>query len=120
MVHTEISEALKEGCRLHAFRSGDGLMVRVGKENAMNGYVEHPHSDSVIGSSELGGALDTWVKRGRACQAWSDNGEVVVELSGMSECMIAFTQAGRGLTFIEAFTKAVSASRVYADRSSMD
>lgn len=112
MVHTEISEALKEGCRLHAFRSQTGLMVRVGKKDAMNGYV--------IGSSELGGALDTWVKRGRACQAWSDNGEVVVELSGMSECMIAFTQAGRGLTFIEAFTKAVSASREYADRSSMD
>jgi len=106
-----IHEALRAGCRLHAFLSGGGLrVVRLeGKRGVLKGYGEHPaiedalsHADEdyraggrpydevyggtkphyLTGSSTPTGPLDAWVQQGQTFDARQDGAEVVVEMRG--------------------------------------
>lgn len=133
-----ISQALFEGCRLHAFRSGGGLMVvRVSEaDGKLRGYGEHPHIDEALdyadedylaggrkytdvygkihphyltGNSNAISPLDAWVKRGRTFDAFCDNDGFVVELHGYDERLVSFVQIGRSSVLEEALVWAFSA-----------
>lgn len=110
---TGIEQALRDGCRLHAFRSGGGLrVVRLEKDGKLRAYGEHPqvedalsHSnedfnaggrpyDQVYGGSKpnyLTGSdkptsnLDLWLLQGRTFDAWQDDTNVVFQLKGLVE-----------------------------------
>jgi len=44
-----LTEAIKNGCNIHAFRSGGGLrVVRIEKDNELKGYGEHPYISEAL------------------------------------------------------------------------
>jgi hypothetical protein len=109
-MYENIDEALKDGCRLHAFRSGGGLrVIRLEKGGKLKGYGEHPdvlealnhaqddykaggrpyhevyggtHPHYLTGSSEASGPLDRWLLGGHTFDASIQDGRVQVELIG--------------------------------------
>jgi len=133
-----ISAALKCGCRLHAFRSGGGLMVvRISETGEkLKGYGEHPHIDEALdyadedclaggrkytdvygkihphyltGTNEATSPLDAWIKRGRTFDAYCKDDEFVVELHGYDGRLVSFVQIGRSSVLEEALVWAFSA-----------
>lgn len=133
-----IEQALKGGCRLHAFRSGGGLrVVRIEEAGTLKGYGEHPHvsealihanDDAVAGGREYsqvyGGAkplyltgssvpesgLDDWLMHGNTFDAYSEADEFVFELKGfMVKSMHSEVRVGRGPSIIDACTQAFNA-----------
>ncbi|MBN2459091.1 hypothetical protein JXB28_02305 [Candidatus Woesearchaeota archaeon] len=107
-----LEKALKEGCKLHGFRSGGGLrVIRIEKENKLKGYGEHPNVEDALshanedflaggrkysevygklkphyltGTSSATSSLDGWLLRGRTIDAYVQKGEFVVELRGLT------------------------------------
>ena len=100
-----ITRYLREGSRLHAFRSGGGLrVVRMEKDKRggkLIGYGEHPHIGEALklanktlaplgrmpkksvyltGSQTSEDALDEWVLSGHTFDAWLEGEEIVVQL----------------------------------------
>lgn len=107
MVLRHIDKALREGCKLHAFRSGGGLrVIRIekGKRGGkLVGYGEHPYVDEALrladrtmrpilgrmpkksvyltGSSSSSGPLDEWILQGHTFDAWAEaDGTIVAKL----------------------------------------
>lgn len=106
-----IDKALKDGCRLHAFRSGGGLrVVRIEKGDKLMGYGEHPHIDDALshanedfiygkrlykevygvtkphyltGSPTPTSQLDNWILQGKTFDVWQDRDRVVFQLNGL-------------------------------------
>lgn len=108
---TNLHKALRNGAKLHGFRSGGGLRVfRVERSGGLLGYGEHTHAQSALahldlwlekqpsdykefygdkfphyltGSQETGGcSLDQWLLQGHDVDAHQEGGDVVVELHG--------------------------------------
>lgn len=107
-----IESGLREGLKLHSFRSGGGLrVVRLeNKDHVLKGYGEHycievaldhtaedfkagqkpyeeqygdnGHTHYLTGSSSPNSALDLWVLKGHTFDAYVDGAEVVAELHG--------------------------------------
>lgn len=99
-----IKNALKEGCRIHAFRSGGGLrVVRIEKDGKLLGYGEHPHIEDALlyanedflaggrpynevygksqphfltGSSSPTSDLDLWILSGGTFDAWQKDTKI--------------------------------------------
>jgi len=110
-----IHEALKNGCKLHAFLSGGGLrVVRIEKNGILKGYGEHPHINEALahtdedyatggrkykdvygengiyphyltGSSKSNSKLDAWILKGRTFDAWQEGEDVVLQLQGYEQ-----------------------------------
>lgn len=108
-----IVQALREGCRLHAFLSGGGLrVVSLECDEESKGYGEHPNIEEALriasddfqagvrpygsvygpiethyltGSSEPSSPLDAWLLCGQKLDAWHDQEGFVVELKGYEE-----------------------------------
>lgn len=106
-----IHEALRQGCRLHAFRSGGGLrVVSLDKEGQSYGYGEHPQVEEALihanvdyvaggrpyrevygglyphyltGSNLATSNLDAWLLAGSTFDAWQEGEEVVFQLTGL-------------------------------------
>jgi hypothetical protein len=109
---TGIDQALKDGCRLHAFRSGGGLrVVRLEKDGKLKGYGEHPQVEDALshtnedflaggrpydqvygvskphyltGSSHATSDLDHWLMQGHTFDAWQNGAGVVFQLKGLA------------------------------------
>jgi len=110
---TGIEKALREGCRLHGFRSGGGLrVVRIEQNEELRGYGEHPNVEDALshanedflaggrpynkvygkskphyltGSSQATSPLDHWLLRGNTIDAYVRKRDVVVELKGYAQ-----------------------------------
>lgn len=108
-----IDTALRDGGKLHAFRSGGGLRVlRIEREKSLIGYGEHPHTSDAFrilaedilgggraygdvygpiethyltGSSEPGDPVDAWVLRGNTFDVHAEGGVLVASLAGYEE-----------------------------------
>lgn len=108
-----IEKALREGCRLHAFRSGGGLrVIRLEKDGVLKGYGEHPivhdaivhacedflaggrpykevyggtHPHYLTGVSTASDSLDGWLLKGNTFDAWREGDEVVFQLKGYAK-----------------------------------
>lgn len=101
MSYKRIEAALREGARLHAFRSGGGLrVVRVENKQRLVGYGEDGHiyeslrlaekatnalcgartSRLLTGSASSTDELDAWILQGHTFDAWADMDDIVVEL----------------------------------------
>ncbi len=107
-----LEEALRDGCRLHGFRSGGGLrVIRVeDQKGALRGYGEHPHVEEALahanedliaggrpykevygksethyltGSCDASSDLDRWLLRGKDIDAFTEGREFVVQLRGL-------------------------------------
>lgn len=102
-----LDRALREGARMHVFRSGGGLrVVRLERDKVLVGYGEHPHLGPALehasedflaghrpygevyggkheryltGAEDPAGSADLWVLRGRNIDAWYADGECIVE-----------------------------------------
>jgi len=111
-----IDTALREGCRLCAFRSGGGLrVVRIEQNGKLKGYGEHPHVEDALshanedflaggrpyskvygntephyltGSSTSTSPLDHWLLQGHTFDAWQNGDGVVFQLKGLTEVKI--------------------------------
>ncbi len=110
---TGIEKSLKNGCQIHAFRSGGGLrVVSIKKGNKLKGYGEHPNVEDALshanedflaggrpyekvygvlkphyltGSSSPTSPLDHWLLRGRTFDAWQNGADVVFQLKGLTQ-----------------------------------
>jgi len=108
-----ISKSLKEGCRIHAFRSGGGLrVVRIEKAGDLKGYGEHPQIGKALshanrdflaggrpynkvygksephyltGSASATSPLDLWILQGHTFDVWQSKDGIVVELKGLKQ-----------------------------------
>jgi len=109
-----IEKALKEGCKLHGFRSGGGLrVIRLEDESDnLRGYGEHPTAEDALfhanedflaggrpydkvygglkphyltGSQHPSTGFDEWLLQGRTIDAYLADGKFVVELKGLFE-----------------------------------
>lgn len=108
-----IEKALKEGCKLHAFRSGGGLrVVTIDKDEETKGYGEHPHVEDALshanedflaggrpynevygenglkpgyltGSSTPTNSLDSWLLQGHIFDAWQDGDNITFQFKGL-------------------------------------
>jgi hypothetical protein len=106
-----VEEALREGCKMCAFRSGGGLrVVRLEKDTVLKGYGEHPHIEEALayasedflaggrpyddvygkekahyltGDTAASSGLDAWVLQGHTFDAWWSSGQIVFQLSGL-------------------------------------
>src|SRR3989344_1605994 len=116
---TQIEKALKQGCRVHGFRSGGGLrVVRVEQKGKLRGYGEHPNVEDALfhanedlslggrvynkvygvlkphyltGSSQATSPLDAWLLRGNTFDAFAEGSAVVVELRGYAQTEVPQT-----------------------------
>lgn len=110
---TGIDEALRSGCKLHAFRSGGGLrVIRIQRNGVLKGYGEHPnvedalahanqdllaggrpykevyggtHPHYLTGSTTPTSPLDLWLLQGHFFEVWQEGDEVVFQLEGLKE-----------------------------------
>ncbi len=108
-----VHQALREGCRMHAFSSGGGLrVVRLELNKELKGYGEHPHVEEALlhldedylaggrpynevygkkythyltGDTMSTSNLDYWVRRGSTFDVWQEGEEVVFQLEGLAE-----------------------------------
>jgi hypothetical protein len=108
-----LEKALRDGCRLHGFRSGAGLrVICIEQGKKTRGYGEHPHVEDALahadedvlaggrdyhavygktkphyltGALEPTSLLDAWILRGNTIDAFVKDGEFVVELRGLFE-----------------------------------
>lgn len=108
-----IEKGLKEGCRLHGWRSGGGLrVITIEQAQTVRGYGEHPNVEDALshanedflagrrpykdvygklkplyltGSMHATSPLDHWLLRGRTIDAYVQEGNVVVELRGYAD-----------------------------------
>lgn len=111
-----INQALKDGCRVHAFRSGSGLrVIRIEHNEELKGYGEQPQVEGALSDADedflaggrpyeevygalkphylTGGStstspLDSWLLQGRTFDAWQDGENVVFQLKGVTEVKI--------------------------------
>ncbi len=110
----KIHQALKDGCRIHAFLSGGGLrVVRLENNDGSKSYYgEHPHIEDALeileedvlaggrpynkvygkmhphyltGSTLPTSNIDSWLRRGSTFDCWQKNGRVVFELRGYAQ-----------------------------------
>jgi len=107
---TGIERSLREGCRVHAFRSGGGLrVVRIERDGELKGYGEHPQVEDALshadedflaggrkygdvygvtkphywtGSSTPTSQLDQWLLSGHTFDVWREGDDVVFQLKG--------------------------------------
>ncbi len=112
-----IHEALRNGCRGHAFSSGGGLrVISFSKDDEEKAYGEHPHIEEALlhadedylagrrpykevygkkyphyltGDTVSTSNLDYWVRQGHRFDVWQDGGSVVVELRGLSQTKVS-------------------------------
>lgn len=108
-----IEKALKNGCKLHGFRSGGGLrVISIEKGSKSKGYGEHPNVEDALshanedvlaggreykkvygklkphyltGSQTATSSLDDWLLRGNTIDAYAQKGKVIVELRGYAQ-----------------------------------
>lgn len=108
-----LEQALRDGCKVHAFRSGGGLrVIRITtKDGQLKGYGEHPQVEDALshanedflaggrpyqevyggskpnyltGSSEPTSPLDDWLLHGHTFDAWYDGVRVFFKLNRTS------------------------------------
>lgn len=108
---TVLEEALRAGCRMHAFSSGGGLrVVRIERSGKSVAYGEHPYINEALRIAaedyKAGGRayqdvygkiekeyltgdpcpnsdLDMWVRKGSTFDAWFEDELFVFELKGL-------------------------------------
>lgn len=111
-----IDNALKDGCRLHAFCSGGGLhVVRLEKDGNLRGYGEHLYIEDALshcnedvlvgtrpydevygvtkphyitGSSNQTSPLGQWISKGNTFDAWYCEGVVTCQLKGFKQVRV--------------------------------
>ncbi|MCR4280639.1 MAG: hypothetical protein NUV82_04440, partial [Candidatus Komeilibacteria bacterium] len=111
-----LERALKEGGRLHAFRSGGGLrVVRIDRKDKCIGYGEHPHVEEALihansdylagqreyedtygvlythyltGDSKATNILDAWILQGHTFDCWMDSDLISFQLRGAVQVQI--------------------------------
>lgn len=130
-----LEESLEEGCELHGFRSGGGLrVIRLEKDGNLRGYGEHPNVEDALshandnflaggikysevygktephyltGSEQATSPLDNWLLQGKTIDAYTQGGEIVVELGRLGESVVKTGKAG---DFFEAVQNAFMAN----------
>lgn len=137
---TGIEQALRYGCRLHAFRSGAGLrVVRIEKDGDLVGYGEHPHASDALshanedilaggrpydevygclkphyltGSSSANDELDLWLLQGHTFDVRCEGNEFVFELKGFNvlHSLRNERRTGRGISLLDASKAAFEAT----------
>lgn len=136
---THLEQALKNGAKLHGFRSGGGLRVFSVKRDGVDiGYGEHPAALDALahvnlwleqdpaptykefyggkfphyltGSTHSSDALDAWLKRGSTVDAYQNGEGVVVELHGYADDDFRnIVKKGTGTDFFDAVDAAFEA-----------
>ncbi len=144
MKFTGIEQALKDGCKICAFRSGGGLrVVSIKKDDESKGYGEHPQLEDALshaqedflvghkpykevygvtkphyitGSSTPTGPLDEWILRGHTFDVWQDGDEIIFQLNALNGKLKEITKTGRGKYFAEAMNNALDADEIETEQ----